>query len=45
MNAIDSNELRWIRQALEERNELIENQNKLLAVIADRLNDIHGGMQ
>ena len=45
MNKLDSNELRWIRQALEERNELIENQNKLLAIIANKLDTISGGMQ
>lgn len=40
----DFNELRWVRQALEEQNTLLANQNKLLAEIANALNRIYGGM-
>lgn len=40
----DSDELRWIRQALEEHNTLIANQNKLLTEIVNKLDKIYMGL-
>lgn len=40
----DSMEMEWIRKALEERNILLAEQNKLLEEIKDTLRDIYGGM-
>ena len=37
-------ELRIIKETLEERNKLIEKQNKLLNTISDALYKIYGGM-
>lgn len=44
MNKEDSTELRWVRQALEEQNILLANQNKVLSEIANALNRIYGGL-
>lgn len=42
MNQDDSNELRWIRQALEERNTLLKEQNNILKNIEKSLDNIYG---
>lgn len=45
MNAIDSNELRWIREAIEERNKIEEEKNNTLNCILTELRHIKGNMQ
>lgn len=42
MRAEDSTELRWIREALEKRNNLLEEQNNLLKDIKHELYEIRG---
>lgn len=44
MNHEDSIELRWIREALEKRNELIKEQNVLLSEIKSEIRRIYEGM-
>lgn len=44
MRAGDSTELRWIREALEKRNELIKEQNVLLSEIKGEIRRIYEGM-
>ena len=45
MNKLDSNELRWIREAIEERNKIEEEKNNTLNCILDELRNIKGNMQ
>lgn len=44
MNKLDSNELRWIREAIEERNRIEEEKNNTLNCILDELRNIKGNM-
>lgn len=45
MNKLDSNELRWIREAIEERNKIEEEKNNTLNCILTELRYIRGNMQ
>ena len=45
MNKLDSNELRWIREAIEERNKIEEEKNNTLNCILTELRNIKGNMQ
>ena len=44
MNPEDSNELRWIRIAIEDHNKLIQEQNEILKKINGRIDAIYGAI-